>query len=56
MTSEDKLFAFGAALVATILILVGLALFKSCEGNRSARIECIKAGKPPPECRDAFPP
>ncbi len=54
MNSEDRLWAFGITAIAAIMILLGLALFKSCESARDARLECIKAGHSAADCREAF--
>ena len=42
------------AISAVIIIAAMILLFKWCQGNEERRLECVKAGRPVTECREAF--
>lgn len=43
-----------AVLIGAVVITICALLYQSCENAESKRIECIKTGHSPSECRDAF--
>lgn len=42
------------AITAVVIIAFMILMFKWCQGNEERRIECVKAGRSPTECREAF--